>query len=536
MSTAGYWEKHVAKTYAERLIKKGFTKATQLTDRDIKEICGDNRKAWKSLMELRAKERQEENIKETDEEIEEVDELVEEEEEDDIKKAEKMLKNLNIPIAWIQMASDEDIKMLAKDDIKTLLAMKFLRAQGTQQENKEELRIINVKSFNLPSKLPRWKGKNYLEFMDEVEITMICENIESKDWLKVLMKCVDIGVAKRLNKPPYNTMTWERAKREIRKVLEPSFCHTQAVKELIEIKPKEGETIQDYCQRYLQAFLYAECQESTKEVEIFFSTLPYSMQKTIHEARFDAITGNILPIHKINDAFELVCKLFAYRKTVLPTRTRRGHNADFNKYITRDIHCYICKRKGHISKECKYVTCFLCGGNHIASVCNKKNNGKEKQENDQSEVRNSYKNNKKLSPRKSNEKKFVNHIARRNIKNSWKKSRNHDSQPWNINTKTTFKEDEEEFKRVIHKKEVLALTDTNKLKHAFHVPITCNGHECLAMIDTGASHSFVSSNLCQSLKWIVHRSCETINLAEEGIITKQRGISSNVEAKYGEEI
>ena len=215
-----------------------------------------------------------------------------------------MLKNLNIPIAWIQMASDEDIKMLAKDDIKTLLAMKFLRAQGTQQENKEELRIINVKSFNLPSKLPRWKGKNYLEFM--------------------------------------------------------------AVKELIEIKPKEGETIQDYCQRYLQAFLYAECQESTKEVEIFFSTLPYSMQKTIHEARFDAITGNILPIHKINDAFELVCKLFAYRKTVLPTRTRRGHNADFNKYITRDIHCYICKRKGHISKECKYVTCFLCGGNQTS--------------------------------------------------------------------------------------------------------------------------------------------------------------------------
>jgi len=125
-------------------------------------------------------------------------------------------------------------------------------------------------------------------------------------------------------------------------------------------------------------------------------------------------------------------------------------------------------------------------------------------------VRNSYKNNKKLSPRKSNEKKFVNHIARRNIKNSWKKSRNHDSQPWNINTKTTFKEDDEKFKRVTHKKEVLALTDTNKLKHAFHVPITCNGHECLAMIDTGASHSFVSSNLCQSLKWIVHRSSETI--------------------------
>lgn len=85
MSTAGYWEKHVAKTYAERLIKKGFTKATQLTDRDIKEICGDNRKAWKSL--IRAKERQEENIKETDEEIEEVDELVEEE--DDIKKQKK---------------------------------------------------------------------------------------------------------------------------------------------------------------------------------------------------------------------------------------------------------------------------------------------------------------------------------------------------------------------------------------------------------------------------------------------------------------
>lgn len=144
-------------------------------------------------------------------------------------------------------------------------------------------------------------------------------------------------------------------------------------------------------------------------------------------------------------------------------------------------------------------------------------------------MRNSYKNNKKLSSRKSNEKKFVNHIARRNIKNSWKKSRN-------INTKTTFKEDEEEFKRVIHKKEVLALTDTNKLKHAFHVPITCNGHECLAMIDTGASHSFVSSNLCQSLKWIVHRSSETINLAENGITTKQRGILKNTIIKCGSKV
>ena len=123
-----YWEElGIAKTYVTKIVSKGFIKASEMSEKDIKELC-KSRVAQEKLLEQRRRELEEKNELE-----EESEEIVNESEQD---KTTKMVRNKTsfeqavelvqtegIEIEWLEYAESDDIKELAKGNIKLKMAM-----------------------------------------------------------------------------------------------------------------------------------------------------------------------------------------------------------------------------------------------------------------------------------------------------------------------------------------------------------------------------------------------------------------------------
>jgi hypothetical protein len=487
-----YWEElGIAKTYVTKIVSKGFIKASEMSEKDIKELC-KSRVAQEKLLEQRRRELEEES-----------EEMVNESEQDKSTKtvrnktgfeqAVELVQTEGIEIEWLEYAESDDIKELAKGNIKLKMAMQFIRSKLRERKEKREEISITTKEFKMPRQLPRWNGKNYTEFIEDVEIAMIAEGIDFKYWLRVMMKCTDSMDARRINSDEFHRMEWDDAKKELRCILEPQFNKSKAVYELVQTRPKEHETIKDYCKRYWNAFCDAECEDSPKEAETFINTLPFGMRKIIHHDRVDSKTGKLRELVGLEEAFELVANLFPYRDTVLERTHLRKTKV---KIPRKEVTCFKCKTKGHISVVCPQIQCFQCGKfGHIASNC-------------------------------------VNKPSIDMHRNKSPKSGKRVSSIKRVYNAETYKEDDESDEeavitpvvertvRMIHKgstklPEAVSKSNVEEkwMDTRLYVPVMINGIEIRAMLDTGANCSIIDANVCKKYQWPVVECKEEIRLA-----------------------
>lgn len=80
---------------------------------------------------------------------------------------------------WLGSPNDKDIEEFAKGNVKLKIALKFIRDKLLKDERGVMIREEDkgVKEFKMPKKLPVWNG-NYSNFTDDIEITMVTENID----------------------------------------------------------------------------------------------------------------------------------------------------------------------------------------------------------------------------------------------------------------------------------------------------------------------------------------------------------------------
>jgi hypothetical protein len=379
------------------------------------------------------------------------------------------------------------------------------------------------------------------KFLQAFEIFSIRENLQEDEILDALLQCVKDTDVRKVQKYREKLINrpWKAIREEIRQILEPNKSIRDYLEQFYRLKAKNGETYDDYVEKFNSLAAIVNIEDPRLEAEIFFKGLPEPMQDRIFESRISVETQSFIPFASADEAQKYIAarirdkEHFRFRiKSDLDVKYRNQaysskHPEKFNTTLYKKVECYKCHEIGHYARNCPQLE--------------HKNIKEDKKQNKPQATYLSKSNPKDKKHSKSTNAQSVTTLQEEKYSNDNESNRQ-------ANYICSLWDDSSQFNKISEVREVVAeLIDykallkeetsraltTNTAANNANLPtpltrpavsLIVNGISMSALLDTGADNSFITSSALQALpdeSYTISKNTINVKLAEGDIRTRQ---------------
>ena len=407
---------------------------------------------------------------------------------------------------------------LAEEQLEKVLRA---RTKGPTLAGKAQVadpQATTTKLASVPANLPLFRTGNSdafneaTPFLDQLARVLRAHQVCETRWLSILPLCLSAEAAEWVEHAisPLN-QDWSCARKAFLKHFEPAAWQHRAIVELMTMKMRRAESVQEFSDRFTQLIRKAgEEEHDPKLIEKYWLSLPANLRADVASSRIHS------PPATVCDIIELALMHDAARMGAgMPEN--EGREERHAVQPARATACTYCKKLGHTSQECrarprlqptgmsagpreprKPIVCFTCGKpGHISPEC----------------------------PRKQMRKDQISAKAVR-VQES---GPHEEEQPDTASVQDFFK----------MARNVQALSVTAREHGTTHdapglwVTISVHGKDIQAYVDTGAVQSFLHPEVVRELKLEVVPKPGNVILAAEGVSIPRLGQTPSVKVEHG---
>jgi transposase InsO family protein len=332
--------------------------------------------------------------------------------------------------------------------------------------------LMNPNQYQVPTNLPKYRLGNdsyqeIEEFTQEFAIVLAAHGLNmNKSWFRLLPLCINMELRNWLLRTHSAMDKWSTVCESLHRHYGNPNKQREAIVQLYKTRKYDDETIMDFIQRFIKLAIKAQIElENHLVIEYFLSQLPENFGIQLQMAiEYGKIKRSLIEMEAYIRRFPGVNDKRSrnshnmFNHTNITQNKKEDNNRFTKKKATANKYCTKHGKGWHSTEECSYT---------------------KKSAN--SETKNTANTNTNTTYNKSG--KIICHNC---------------NEPGHISPKCPLKEENIKARRTWLRNQDKNL-ENNDL-HDYEVPITINGHDITALIDTGANMSFITTELTNKLQ------------------------------------